>query len=299
VFTAKTVNIHLVFLIAVLVFSGSVYAASGHAETPAQLIGFASPVDANWQIWIMDLQTRRLRQITQSPWDKKEPAWFNDGQHCIYRTANARLRILNMNTGKEKPILEKYGDLFDPAISTDGRRMAFTRLRENLLDNSDIWIAPFAGEKATRLTHIAGLQRDPSWSGNSEIIAFTSSEKGKQNICTANVASGRVTCLTNDTNSNILPDFAPDGQNIAFTSNKSGNYDIWVMNQNGQNLKKLTYAQGLDTQPVWSPDGKMILFVSNRRGNLQIWLMEADGSNQRPLTPDNLRCTDPAWIYSK
>ncbi len=284
----------LVIFYIICSFAGA--AENGH-------IGFSSLAHGYWQIQTMNLHDGKIRQITASPWDKKEPLWFDDGQRLIYRTGNARFRIFFTDTGKETHVLGKYGKIFDPDLSPDNKHLLFTRFREDVPDNSDIWISDLSdlsdlsGNKVKRLTNAPGLQYDPAWSPDGKKIVHVSSDKKGVHHIWIMESNGENRCCRTDNNSyNILPDWSPDGKKIAFASNVSGNYDIWVMDHDGNNRVRLTHDSALDTQPVWLPDGKTILFVSNRQGNMQIWIMKADGSGQKPLTPNEMKCSDPTWI---
>ena len=259
-------------------------------------ICFSCFTQEHWQIWTMDLNSAQIRQITHSSQDKREPEWFKDGRRLIYRTSNARLFIVDTYSNKENQILEKFGDIFDPELSSDNRYIVFTRFRLDVMDNSDIWVFDFSEKQIRKLTNESGLQYDPAWAPEASRIAYVSS-KGQRghNIWIMDRFGGNRTPLTHSIYYNVLPDWSPDGKKIVFASNRTGNYDIWVMDSFGKNKKRITTNKGLDTHPVWSPDGEEILFVSNRNGNMQLWIMKSDGSDPRPLDTAKMRCTEPAW----
>lgn len=262
----------------------------------SEIISFSAFTKGYWQIWKMDIKTGELQQVTKSPRDKKEAAWFNNGHSFIYRTANAGFYQFDINTGEDMEILKKFGNIFDPALSPDNKKLVFTRFKPDIADNSALWLFDFDLNKARKLTHAPKLQYDPVWSADNKKIAFVSSEGTGHNIKIMTTEKANISILTANKAYNISPDWSSDGSKIVFASNITGDFEIWKMDSNGGNQKRLTHSKGLDTQPVWFPDTRKIAFVSNRQGNMQIWMMDADGNGQSSLTPQGLRCSDPVFI---
>lgn len=263
-------------------------------------IGFSAFIDGYWQICVMNLHDGKIRQLTKSSSDKKEPLWFDKGQQFIYRTGNAELYLFDINKGSEKRFAKQFGNIFDPDFSADNRYLLFTRFRADITDSSDIWLSDLSGGKVRKLTNAPGLQYDPVWSPDRKKIVYVSSEsRVGHNLRMMNSEGKNHIWLTQGNFYNISPDWSPDGKQIIFSSDAAGNYDIWEMDCGEKNRKKLTDDRGLDIQPALSPDGKEILFVSNRLDILQIWIMKRDGSDQRPLTPGKMKCSDPVWIELK
>ena len=60
----------------------------------------------------------------------------------------------------------------DPAISPDGKEVCF-------VFDDDLWIVPFQGGDARRLTATKGREWGPIWSPDGQWIAFTSNREGQ------------------------------------------------------------------------------------------------------------------------
>lgn len=254
-----------------------------------------------WQIWKFDLDTRRFFQVTYDSMDKKEPEWVEDGNTFLYRTSNARLYLVSNSTRTGKIILEQYGNLFDPDMSPGGSQMVFTRFKEDLMDDSDIWKYDFSTGALQKLTDMPGRQYDPVWSPDGEKIAYVSAVKNgkKYGVWVMDKNGDNITCVIETRHSSMKPCWSHDGRYIAYTSDAEGNSDVWVLDLTDHMKKRLTHFQGLDAQPVWSQNDQTLFFVSTRNGTLQIWKMNLDGSDQSPITPDTMKCTDPVWIQTR
>ena len=109
------------------------------------------------------------------------------------------------------------------------------------------------GENPRRLTKHAAWAASPSWSPDSQKIAFASMQNGTKNseIYVINVDGRNLRNLTDHPAWDTHPSWAPDGQKIAFVSKRAGNVEIYVMDADGRNLRRLTNQPAADDQPDW------------------------------------------------
>ena len=271
----------------ILLLPGSVF---------GETIAFSGLTENHWQIWEINPATRKMIPLTSGPPDKKEFAFFHKKRVLLCRTANAECLRFDLTNGQKEFFLQKYGEIFDPAISPNDQFLIFSRFRPDMKDDSDIWLYDFVGRQAEKLTEKTGLQYDPAWSPDGRKLAYVSSESGTHDIYLLNMENRECIRLTNDSAYDLHPSWSPDGKHIVYASNSVGDYEIWRMNEDGTGRLRLTKSKGLDTQPVWMPGGKQIVFVSNRRGNMGIWIMNVKGGEQRPLTPNDMVCSDPNLV---
>lgn len=179
-----------------------------------------------------------------------------------------------------------------PAISRDGKRIAFVSTRDTT--KYQIYLINADGSNLTRLTKDDNAAFfNPQWSPDGKRLVYYV-EKGdqKDQIWTMNVDGSDQHLLTANTGHNIFPGWSPDGKKIIFSSSRreldksssyvDGSY-LYVMNADGSGLEKLGNTKSFFAR--FSPDGKKIAYISGQFPSTAIYIANADGSNPVKVTP--------------
>jgi TolB protein len=276
--------------------------ASIAAADPSGQIVYSQLTGQYWQIWSMDLKTKESIQLTDSPVDKRDPQCNAEGNQLLYRSANAELFLLDRNNLKEsgKQILPELGVITDQQWSEDGKSILLTRMRSDLMDDSDIWLTDIAGENVKEITKQTLLQYHPRFLDAQNIVYVSQDiHSGGHNIWQTKInPEGEQKQLTRGAYYDLLPAVSADHQFIIFSSNRSGSFDIWKIALSTNELRRLTDGAGLETSPSFSLDDQSVVFVSTASGSKQIWFMGSDGSGQVQITDNNAPRQEPSWCNS-
>lgn len=243
------------------------------------------------------------QQLTNDGRLKRDPVFSKpDGSELIYvlleRPNQLRLMKLSLKDGSVSAVHpDETRSEFEPAVSRDGRYLAFVQNRGNLslalvikdlVDNKQTEIPPGGG--------FSGMHA-PAISPNNSRVLYSYPEDGRQHLFECSVLAENKKRLVDSEGINNWPDFSPDGQRVVFGSSRDDDFEIYVMSSDGTGQKRLTDSPKQDLRPKFSPDGKRIAFTSNRDGNYEIYLMNADGSDQKRLTnrpeQDDCACWAP------
>lgn len=216
--------------------------------------GFDGP---DYELFAMNADGSKPRQLTFNELDDEDPAWSPDGRRIVFR------RDLNPVRGE-----------------TD----------------YDIFTMRVDGTRETNLTNSPGVHDDhPNWSPDGRRIVFISDRDGDLEIYTMSPNGSDVRQLTLNAFDDEHPNWSPDGRMIVFNSLRDENFDIYAMRADGGGERRLTTHPDGDGFPAWSPDGRMIAFASDRDGCCNVFTMRADGRAQVNRTNSDTFNLVPDW----
>ncbi len=265
---------------------------------------FASNRLQNAELYLMDLNTRSLRQLTHTDeLDEYMPAFSPDGKSLAFVTertrggmmlppvqasgsdpSSATIYLMDIDGRNQRPLIDIDGAQRSPVFSPDGKKIAFeskSPTQGNVsapgdADNSDtleIYIIHTDGTNKTQLTHNDVDDGHPTWAPNGKRIAFSSMVEDIYQISMVSATGGQVKQLTFSNASHYQPTFSPDGKRIIYISNAHNHYTLWMMDANGTNKIQLTNHVGAHFEPSLSQDGKTLVFSSDRSDHMRIYLM--------------------------
>lgn len=214
-----------------------------------------------------------------------------------------------------------------PAISPDGRYVAYTVRETNWDDNSyetEIWLADTSGGPVRQLTNARKSSSSPAWSPDGTMVAFMSDRSDKQQIYVIRIAGGEAEAVTS-ADDGVGGTFAwsPDGRRIAYTvsdpksdewkdrDKKYGEFDIvdadqrlahlWVIDLADRKPKRVTKGDFTVGSIDWSPDGTRIAFDHringdpSNSGSADISVVTLTSGEVRPLVTLGGPDTRPLW----
>jgi serine/threonine protein kinase len=168
-----------------------------------------------------------------------------------------------------------------PALSPDGKLVAYASSRASNGTNLDLWIQPLAeGSQPIRLTQDPADDISPSFSPDGGQIAFFSHREGG-GIYLISVFGGEERLLVRG---GSQPRFSPDGRWVAYKvdAGQSGAQSkVFVMPAGGGAAKRMASDIPVTARPTWSPDGRHLLVfgaaTTNDPASIECWLVSPEG----------------------
>ena len=269
-------------------------------------LAFTSNRLQNAELYLMDLATRSLQQLTHTDeLDEYMPAFSPDGKSIAFVSERTRggmmlpsvqasgsdprtatIYLMDIDGRNQRPLIDIEGAQRAPVFSPDGQKIAFeskapmqeTESEPGSTENNatlEIYAIHIDGRNKKRLTHNDVDDGHPTWAPNGKQIAFTGMVDDIYHIFSVNADGGTVQRLTyGNIGSHYHPTFSPDGKRIIYVSNAHNHYTLWTMDTDGRNKTQLTNHIGAHFEPSLSRDGKTLVFSSDRSDHMRIYLMD-------------------------
>src|SRR6266508_4451790 len=127
-------------------------------------IAFRSNIEGRDGVWVMRADGGGAHRITTGQLDV-DPNWARDGSKFVFssgRDATSEITVYDGPGGGYRPLTNGPWFDTDPAWSSNGHRVAFSRSR--VFGKSNIFAVAEGGGAARRITHLAGQSWAPTWS---------------------------------------------------------------------------------------------------------------------------------------
>ena len=228
-------------------------------------------------------------------------SWFPDGKWIVTRG----LTLISTETGETRrltspPTKERLDT--DPAVSPDGRIVAFVR---SAVFRGDIYLLDLTedlkpkGEPRLLTSGKSGLW-GLAWTPDGQEIIFSSGFMAHMSLWKVSASGAGEPEPLPFTGEGIYPTISRSGNRLAY-QNAVSDTNIWRLSLSAPGVAAGAPSQFIastrsENSVRYSSDGKRIAFDSDRGGPLGVWVSDADGSNAVKLFSRSGRvCGNSHW----
>ncbi|MBN1594349.1 PD40 domain-containing protein [candidate division FCPU426 bacterium] len=226
-----------------------------HFSYDGTRIAFTSNRSGTYQIYVLDMATRAVRQITRGPEDKTNPFWSPNDQQILFTMhthESAELGIMQADGSHLQRLTQNFGHSHGYGFSKNGGMISFESSMHN---RSEIFIYDLMEKKAMPLLENDELtyQGDPVFSPAENKLVFSSNclERLTRQLYVYDFTWHKYYRVTDDEMDKDDPIFSPDGSKIAYVARWENAWNIFIMDADGKHVRNLTKSYYDNMVPSW------------------------------------------------
>ena len=263
-------------------------------------------------IVLIDLATAALSPLSPSLAENKAhefaPNWTADGARVVFGGQHQdKFQIFDVDvaSGKVRRLTDDPAGAVMPAISPDGKKLAFVSIEQEAWQVYVADLSAFAGgadaapvsrQASTRVTRNLQFRHlMPRWSPDGKTLAYTSDNgEGSVKIVLVNADGADERTLTQGVISEGFFGWSRDGALLlAGRDRGDGGFELITINLATGARRLLADLPFPVLVASWSPDDSEVALVDAVAGAM--WLMDSDGTGLRQALPQEVQPRRPAW----
>ena len=165
-------------------------------------------------IFVVDIASKQVRQLTQGDYDEHSIDWSPDGKQLVFASNrepnqdeffNYDLFTLQLADNSIHRLTATEFNEYDPLWSPDGKFIVYRGTRRGLTDrettmeDTHVWIMNADGSNRREIgSAIDNRQGTPQWAPDGSAVYFTVQERGNNHLVRLPIAGGQPEYLVND-----------------------------------------------------------------------------------------------------
>jgi len=240
------------------------------------------------------------RQITSGDWDHGAPEWMPDGRTIVfsslrvpdaeYQWRESEIYAVDVETGEVRQLTNRRGPDGNPAVSPDGRFIAYTGYdwTDDTFIESNLYVMNADGSNPRLLTE--GFDRSPQgliWAPDGSGIYFNVSREGVRNLYFAPVRGGQVRAVTEGKHVLTVTDISKNGNAVGVLTSAQKPEDVVAFSLRApRQIRQLTAVNDDVLAGVKLGEVEEIWYTSVDGFRIQGWIVKPpdfDPSRKYPM----------------
>ena len=274
-----------------LVSCGATNEKSTEASDNVQSVAYLSSADGNLDIYIKNLKSKEVDQITDNDLDDLNPTWSFDGKYLAFLGRTLKSTFVDVYDVANK----KRKTLVDTSLSPTWIEFSPD---ENLL----VFIATDNEKQSVRTVDLKSNIKTVYTPEKAELISPKFSRDGSR---IAVIENDNITILTNQgITSEIVPtqyrildfDWGDSDSSIYVTARYEKNINIYHLDISNNQLDLIVESPFIDVEGRFSPPNNLLFLSSRLDGTTrQLYLLNLETKLSEQLSPSGIEIMNPSW----
>lgn len=237
------------------------------------------------EIFILNIKTGTLRQLTRNGFSDKEPVFTPDGKQILYTSDESPLPDAAFGTlhvasipvagGKPEFFTEDECSSIRPGISVDGKSVLLIKVSD-LSGRHTLWQYGLDGKPQRDLTETryARIRNYITGAARGMIVLWAQEQAEQQDgVYLFDPVVGQAHELPQPDLPKYSPALSPDGKLIAFVAPANAGSQLFLYDSTTEQIKQLTYKPANTHSPKFVSNTE-ILFGSDREKENELFLVD-------------------------
>ena len=237
---------------------------------------FSAQLNNQRDLFIYQMDTDSLYNITNSGIDEFHPVWHPDGKQIVFSKrlgTGMFLYTIELSSGIQSKLFSRDIDCSQASFSTKNGLVCFIGVDE-INDTKQVFTYDFIYDNLNQLTHHTNNCNSPCFSPNGKHILYEYVTDESHTVLRMINWYGKHELSLDSLNSHS-PSWEPNSWRFNFIANSdSGNADVYSVRYNGISKLKLTHNEFYETDYSISPNEKHAVFILKNNKQQQMFVVD-------------------------
>lgn len=250
-------------------------------------IAMSTDTNGNLDIGVVSAAGGDVERVTRDSSIEIEPTWSRDGTSLYFASSRRRGFAIyrhDFTTGVDTFVISG----FQPAVSPDGKRLAFVAPVRGRLGSGGLWVKdlPDGDSRLVRYEETE-YRMKPVWTPDGRAFLYGTDEMGSNDVAIVSAEGGNEIVLTNESapeDRELAPTPSPDGSRFAFVSTRTGPTKLYTTDIGGGPFASWREVH-ITGRRSRVKTGRVRIRLHDRDGRImpgQIQLVASDGRSYAP-----------------
>lgn len=269
-------------------------------------IAFSASVDGLDRIFVLDLNSGRVRKLIEGPGHNSYPTWSHDGRKLAFmadRDNNKDIYIANWDGSNEQRLTSSPAADENPTWTPDDKQVVYdSEASGGRNESSNIFmVSTQPGSAPVQITNLKGKNTIARVSPDGKHIAYSTNRFWPGwDVCVWNLVTKQENCPLQGKLSFCRAAWSPSGKYFAYSTGILNSIDIGYTIEGQKEQRILTELSGKEYDATWSPSESLILFASeaDERGNFNLYTVDMQ-RKVNPILKSSYSLRYPTWTGVK